>query len=99
MTYIPLYAWKQLLHCRPYIIHGHCLHTGTIGMRPHLAEEKTRLTRGMTPERDMFWIIQRIGSILFWTGRAKNGNDRNTHGCCQMHWAAIITDEKGTSFE
>ena len=85
---------NEPLYGLPHILKRYRFYTGTGCGCLHLAKEKTGLTSRVTPEGDMFGIIQRIGTILLRTGRAKDDDNRNAERGCQLRWATVIADEE-----
>ena len=94
-----LCAGDEELYCIPHVIKGHRLHACTLRRGLHFAQEKARFASRVTPERDVFWIVQWIGAILLRAARAKDSNNGDTYSRCQVHRAAVITNEEGTLFE
>jgi hypothetical protein len=78
----------------PHIIDSHRLHTSAVGAGLHFSQEEAGVSRWMMPDRDVLWIIKRIGSVFGGTCRSEDGDDGRADCRCQVHGTAVIPDEK-----
>ena len=65
----------------------------------HFAKEEAWLSGGVVPDGYVFGVIERIGAILLWAGRAEDGDDGDAYCGCEVHGAAVVADEECTLFK
>ena len=90
---------QEQAHGIPHFINCNRLHAGACGTGLHFAEEEAWLSGGVMPDGDVFGIIEWIGAVFLWAGRAEDGDDVDAYGCCEVHGAAVVADEECALFK